>query len=193
MKRMPLFFVLIAVLFTGSLFAQEAPTGVERKGFVIGLGVGVGAISIADSNAETPFDEAQGGLSLPNLKIGFMLSDRMALLATFPGMIYEVDDRDRSFEAFIPSLQYWVNDRLWVNGGIGLAMDFPALYDMKGLEGDQFNLGCAVAVSAGFELVQRKNFALDLQSKIHLGRVFLDNDIERDAASFSVGVGFNWY
>ena len=135
----------------------------------------------------------QGGISLPNLKFGWMLNDRLALMATLPGMIYDFEDHDRSFEAFIPSLQYWVGDRWWVNGGMGLAMDFPAFYEVEDIKNEEWNFGFAVAVSTGYEIIQRGNFAIDLQSKIHLGRVFLDNDQHRDAAAFTVGIGFNWY
>ncbi len=187
-----LLFVLFT-LFTLSAFGQGAEPAIEREGFVIGFGIGGGVISVSDSNQEVPFDKASGGISLPNLKIGWMLSERMALLATFPGMIYEYEGRDRSFEAFIPSLQYWPSSRWWVNGGIGLAMDFPAFYEVDDFKDEDWNFGCAVAAGTGYEIVQKKNFALDIQSKIHLGRAFLGNDQHRDGAAFTLGLGFNWY
>ncbi len=177
-----------------SVFAQGFGTStIERKGFVIGFGVGGGVISIADSGQENPFDEASGGISLPNLKIGMMLNEKTALLATFPGMIYKLEGKDRSFETFIPSLQYWLKDRWWVNGGVGLAMDFPAFYETDDFKDEDFNFGCAVAFSTGYEIVQRKNFALDLQTKIHMGRAFMGENQHRDGVAFTVGLGFNWY
>ena len=176
-----------------AVFGQNNGYTIERKGFVFGFGIGGGVISIADSNDEVPFDEAQFGISLPNLKFGWMLNDYLAILATFPGMIYDYEGKDRSFEAFIPSVQYWVNDRWWINGGIGLAMDFPALYEVDDLKNEDWNFGGAVALSTGFELVQNKRYALDLQTKLQMGRVHLDNDEHRDGVSFSIGLGFNWY
>lgn len=187
-------FLIIALIFcTSTLVAQDVEPGVERKGFVIGIGVGVGTISMANSNDEVPFDEGQGGLSLPNLKLGWMVHDRLAILAAFPGMVYEHEGIDRSFEAFVPSVQYWLNDQWWINGGFGLAMDVPAFYEFDALDDADWNFGCALALSAGYEFVQRKNFTIDFQTKLHLGRVYWDNDEYRDAAVFTVGVGFNWY
>lgn len=187
---------LLIILFTFctlTTFAQNDENTIEREGFVIGFGIGGGVISISDSNQEVPFDKAEGGLSLPNLKIGWMLNNRLALLATFPGLIYEYEGDDRSFEAFIPSLQYWVKDRWWINGGVGLAMDLPAFYEVDNFKDEDWNFGCAVAISTGYELVQKKRYAFDLQSKIHMGRVFLDNDQHRDGVAFTIGLGFNWY
>ena len=189
MKNVLLFALLVSAL---NLFAQNGET-VERKGFVIGLGISGGVISISDSNSENPFDKASGGLSLPNLKLGMMLSDRVALLATFPGMIYEYDGKDRSFEGLVPAIQYWVDNRWWVSGGVGLAIDAPAFYEVKKFKDETFNFGCAVTLSSGYELHQNDNFTIDLQSKIHLGRVFLEGDDYRDGAAFSVGIGFTWY
>lgn len=187
--------LLIAIfsVFSLAAYSQQFEGSVQREGFVIGFGVGAGVISIADSNAENQFDKANGSISFPDLKIGWMLNNRTALLATFPGLIYEYEGHDRSFESIIPSLQYWVTDRWWINGGIGLAIDAPAFYDYEKNVNDNWNFGCAVAASTGYEIYQNKNFTIDLQSRIHLGTVFLDNDLHRDAAAFSVGVGFNWY
>ena len=186
-------FIIIFLSFcTLSLTAQDLEPSVERKGFVIGIGVSAGAISISDNTQEVPFDKAHGGFSLPNLKIGFMLTERMALLATFPGMNYEYEGKDRSFDALVPTLQYWVSDRWWVNGGFGLAMDLPAFYE-KNARNEDYNFGCAVAAGVGYEVVQSGKFTIDIQSNVQLGRVFLDEGVYRDAAAISFGVGFNWY
>lgn len=186
-------FILILTFCTLSAFGQDFEPTLERNGFIFGFSVGGGVVSISDSNQEVPFDEAQGGISFPDLKFGWMVNDRLAILATMPGMIYEYEGKDRSFDAFIPSVQYWVKDRWWINGGIGLAMDFPALYEVSRIKDEDWNFGCAVAASTGFELVHKKNFVLDLQSKILLGQVFLDNDQHRDGVAFTIGLGFNWY
>jgi hypothetical protein len=186
MKYLIAFTLLIATL---SLHGQN----IERRGFVIGLGIGGGIIDIQDSGAESTLDKTTGALSLPNLQMGFMLSERTALLVSIPGAIYEHDGRDRSFEAFIPSLQHWVGDNWWVRGGVGLAMDMPALYDLKDLDDPEFNIGYAMAASTGVELVQRGSFALDLQGRIQYGRAYLDNDAHRDGLIMTVGLGFTWY
>lgn len=189
MKHLLIIVLMLAATFS---FAQNNNT-IKREGFVFGFGVGGGVLSIANSYDENPFDEAQGGISLPNLKIGWMLNERLAVLATFPGLIYEFEGKDRSFEGFIPTIQYWVKDRWWINGGVGLSMDMPAFYEVENIKDEDWNFGCAVSASTGYEIVRRNNFALDLQTRIHLGRAFLGDDEYRDGAAFTIGVGFNWY
>lgn len=185
--------VTLVVMFLGiSSYAQDT-VRIERKGFVLGLGLGVGAISISDADTAQDFDKGQGAITLPNLKFGYMLNEKTALLLTTSGMIYNLEGNDRSFETLLPSVQYWVNDNWWLNGGIGLALDMPALYDIKDNVNDDFNFGCGIGLAAGREVYKKKNFAIDLQAQITLGRTFLKGDGHRDAATFSVGVGFNWY
>ncbi len=184
--------ILFITLCTFSLFGQETNSTIERKGFVIGFGIGGGVISISDSDQEVPFDEAQGGGSFPNLKLGWMVNDRLAILGIYSGMSYDYQDKDRSFDAFMPSVQYWLKDRWWVNAGVGLAMDFPAIYE-DNIKDENWNFGKAVAFSTGYELVQKKKFALDLQTQLLMGTSYVGKNKHRDAVVFSVGLGFNWY
>ncbi len=183
--------ILVFAICTITAFGQDAGSTIERKGFVFGFGIGGGVVSISDSNQEVPFDEAQGGISFPSIKFGWMLNDRLAIMATTAGLIYENEGKDRSFDAFIPSVQYWVGDRWWINGGVGLAMDAPAFYEK--LKDEDWNYGVAVALSSGYELVQKQKYALDLQTRLHLGSVSLENDGRRDGVTFTIGLGFNWY
>lgn len=177
-------------------YSQKGINQIERKGFVIGFGVGAGVISTSDSDQQIPFDEAQGGVTFPNLKIGWMVNDRLAILGLYTGKLYEYENKHRSFDALIPSVQYWVKDRWWVNAGVGIAMDFPAIYRATievNLKDEDWNFGKALALSTGYELVQKKKFTLDLQTQLLVGTTSLDNDQHRDAVIFSIGLGFNWY
>jgi len=186
---------LLIIVFTFCMhysYGQSEPTEIERNGFVIGFGIGGGVISISNSDQEVPFDEAQGGGSFPNLKLGWMLNDRLAVLGLYAGMGYDYEGKDRSFDAFMPSVQYWVKDRWWINAGAGLAMDFPAIYE-DNIGDEDWNFGGAVSFSTGYELVQKKNFALDLQTQLQMGWSNLDNDIDREVVILSIGLGFNWY
>lgn len=167
-------------------------SGSQRDGFLFEASLGGGIISVEDSDGAQSFDKVQGGISFPELKLGYMLNDRFALTASMPGMIYGFQGYDRHFGGFIPSVQYWAKDNWWIHGGVGLAMDSPALYDIKG-ENDVWNFGCAVMASTGYEVVKKENFALNIQSKLVLGRTSLDNDVKRDAVSISIGVGFSWF
>lgn len=164
----------------------------QRDGFIIEFSVGGGSISVEDSAGIQTFDKSQGAFTFPDVKLGYMLNDNLAVTISVPGMIYEFQGSDRHFGGFIPSVQYWVKDRWWIHGGIGLAIDSPALYDIENDVNDDWNFGCAVKASTGYEIYKKKNFALNLQSNLMLGRAALDGDAHRDAVTFNVGLGFSW-
>ncbi|MCX7549649.1 hypothetical protein [Xanthomarina sp. F2636L] len=195
-KNMKLKMAVIALtLLTTITFAQNnstKETTFQREGFLFEMGLGGGVISIEDSEDIQTFDKSQGAITFPELKLGYMLNDKLAITAAMPGMIYEFQDNDRHFGSFIPSVQYWIKDHWWIHGGIGLAIDGPALYDIND-DNDEWNFGCAVMASSGYEVYKKKNFALNIQSKIILGRAFLDGDVNRDAVLFSLGLGFSWF
>lgn len=169
---------------------QETTT--QRDGFIIEFSVGGGSISVEDSAGIQTFDKSQGAFTFPDVKLGYMLNENLAVTISVPGMIYELQGSDRHFGGFIPSVQYWVKDRWWIHGGIGLAIDSPALYDIENDVNDDWNFGCAVKASTGYEIYKKKNFALNLQSNLMLGRAALDGDAHRDAVTFNVGLGFSW-
>ncbi|WP_240472168.1 hypothetical protein [Christiangramia echinicola] len=187
-------FVAFALV-SSMTYAQNADsetTTTQRDGFIIEFSVGGGLISLEDSEGIQTFDKSQGTFVFPDLKLGYMLNENLAITAAMPGNIYEFKDNDRNFGGFIPSLQYWVKDNWWIHGGIGLAIDSPALYDIKDDVNDDWNFGCAVMASTGNEIYKKKNFALNVQSKLVLGRASLDGDAHRDAVIFNVGLGFSW-
>ena len=164
----------------------------QREGFMFEFTVGGGIISIEDGEGIQTFDESQGTFVFPDIKLGYMLNEKLAITVSMPGNIYKFQDNDRNFGGFIPSVQYWVKERWWIHGGIGLAIDSPALYDIKDDVNDDWNFGTAVMVSSGYEMYKKKNFALNVQSKLVLGRASLEGDAHRDAVIFNVGLGFSW-
>jgi len=181
-------------LVSSMTYAQNTnpETSTHRNGFIIEFSVGGGLISLEDSEGIQTFDKSQGTFVFPDLKLGYMLNEKLAITAAMPGNIYEFQDNDRNFGGFIPSVQYWVKERWWIHGGIGLAIDSPALYDIEDDVNDDWNFGTAVMVSSGYEIYKKKNFALNVQSKLVFGHVSLDGDANRDAAIFNVGLGFSW-
>ena len=181
-------------LLSSITYAQSTDSEIttQRQGFIFEFTIGGGIISIEDSAGIQTFDKSQGTFVFPDLKFGHMLNENLAITLSMPGNIYDFQDNDRHFGGFIPSLQYWVKERWWIHGGIGLAIDSPALYDIKDNENDDFNFCCAVMASTGYEIYKKKNFALNVQSKLVLGRAFLDGDAHRDAVIFNVGLGFSW-
>ncbi len=194
-KQMVLKMACVAFAFVSSTtYAQNADseTTTQRDGFIFEFVVGGGLISLEDSEGIQTFDKSQGTFVFPDVKFGYMLNEKLAITAALPGNIYEFEDNDRNFGGFIPSVQYWVKDRWWIHGGIGLAIDSPALYDIKDDVNDDWNFGCAIMASTGYEIYKKKNFALNVQSKLVLGRASLEGDAHRDAVLFNVGLGFSW-
>jgi len=196
MKKKLLRTVCVAFALLSSItYAQNtgSETTTLRDGFIFEFVVGGGIISLEDSAGIQTFDTSQGAFVFPDLKFGYMLNDKLAITASLPGNIYEFQDNDRHFGGFIPSLQYWIKDRWWIHGGVGLAIDSPALYDIEDDVNDDWNFGFAVMASTGYEIYKKKKFALNVQSKLVLGSVFLDGDAHRDAVIFNVGLGFSWF
>ena len=194
-KQMALKMACVALALSSSIsYAQNtnSETTTQRNGFIVEFVVGGGIISVEDSAGIQTFDKSQGTFVFPDLKFGYMLNENLAITVSLPGNIYEFQDNDRNFGGFIPSVQYWVKDRWWIHGGIGLAIDSPALYDIKDDVNDDWNFGCAVMASTGYEIYKKKNFALNFQSKVVLGRASLDGDMHRDALLFNIGLGFSW-
>lgn len=181
-------------LVSGITGAQNTNTETtnQREGFMFEFTVGGGIISIEDSEGIQTFDESQGTFVFPDIKLGYMLNEKLAITVSMPGNIYKFQDNDRNFGGLIPSVQYWVKDCWWIHGGIGLAIDSPALYDIKDNVNDDWNFGVAVMASTGYEIYKKKNFALNVQSKLVLGNVSLDGGADRDAVIFNIGLGFSW-
>ena len=162
----------------------------ERKGFVIGVGIGAGALTLnANDTIHTDFST-----TLPNIKVGYMLHKRFALLALLPGANYKYNGKDRGFEGAIIAGQYWLKDNWWVLGGTGLTFDAPAFYTVKEPNTAGFYTGFpAFTFATGYEVWRKGRFALDLQYRIFLGKSNLPNDGQREGISNMFIVGFNWY
>lgn len=186
------FLILILTILVNYSFAQtnfgSKPT--ERKGFVIGLGVGAGALTLS------AYDTIQTSFSttLPNLKVGYMITNRLAILALLPGANYKYNEIDRGFEAVIIAGQYWIKDNWWVMGGTGLTFDAPAFYTVNDPKTAEFNTGIpAITFATGYEIWRKGRFALDLQYRIFNGKSSLPNGGQRKGVSNMLIVGFNWY
>jgi hypothetical protein len=181
---------IILMLSSMQAFAQDNQPEPNRNGFVIGVSAGAGYLSIEGDAAPETFED--GDISFPNLKIGWMLTPNTALLLSMPGMAYEAQGVDRSFDALIPSVQHWVRPNWWINGGVGLGLDTPAFYEDKVKGQDKLIMGPAFMISTGYEVYKKGTFAIDLQGTIHAGHMYTDGD-HYDAGAIHVGVGFNFY
>ncbi|PWN07382.1 hypothetical protein [Rhodohalobacter mucosus] len=181
--------LLIMILASVQAVAQNNESEPTRKGFVIGLSAGAGYLSIEGDAAPAVYED--GKFSWPNLKIGWMIRSNTAVLLSLPGMAYESEGVDRSFDAIVPSIQHWVLPKWWINGGIGLGLDTVAFYE-NDHDQDSLNLGTAFMISSGYEIYRKGKFTIDLQGTIQAGRMHT-NDTHYDAGMVFAGVGFNFY
>jgi len=104
---------ILLVILAYPSFAQDNHQVIERKGFIFGTSTGMSFLNL--TIAGLPSQNVVSA-SIPNFKIGSMISNNMAILLHMPGSIYKYNrmgrKRDRGFEGIIPSLQYWNNHKI---------------------------------------------------------------------------------
>lgn len=148
-------FVAFALV-SSTTYAQNADSETtQRDGFIFEFVVGE-ALSVQKIVLVFKPSTKHKEPSFSRFKVWTHVKRKLAITLSLPGNIYEFQDNDRNFGGVIPSLQYWVKDRWWIHGGIGLAIDSPALYDIKDEVNDDWNFGCAVMASTGYEFYKRK-------------------------------------
>lgn len=186
----------ICAISLGQLAQAQDNMEFKRKGFVFGTSLG-GAIT----SLEFP-DKSQNETDLAiNLKVGYMLNPNLAILLTSNISIYDYSgfgrDRKRDFGVLAPSVQYWMNDKLWLLGGIGMGGDNPVFWDIKNPDTDpletKYYPGLGLIGSVGYEIYQSKNnFTVDIKARTMYRKVNLQ---EGNTTGFSYGIliGINFY
>ncbi|MEM9324972.1 MAG: hypothetical protein AAGA85_04930 [Bacteroidota bacterium] len=178
---------VLGVAIAAAAFAQEErPT---RQGFAFGGYLGAGAIYFSSGNAG---NDTQGHVTLLNFQAGHLFNDRFGIFLKTAGNSYEVEGRDRSLDGYIVSAQYWTSDKFWISGGYGPAMDIRAFWESKS-ESEGVNWGHGVLLAGGYEVMQRKKWALDLQTRLYMASVKLDDGARREATTVSLGVGITFF
>ena len=196
MKSILITVVLLSFVFTKSAFGQE-DNAIQRKGFVFGTSYGIGysILNFPDKK------QSELGFAL-DVKLGYMIKPDLALLLTTNVSIYDYSgfgrDRKRDFGILAPIVQYWVNDKFWVLGGVGLGGDNPVFWDIDfdnvdddPLETKYYN-GLGLVAATGYEIYQRKNMAVDIKTKISYRNVEMQEG-KTNGVSFSFLVGINLY
>lgn len=194
MKSILFVTILLSLMFCQNAFSQSDNT-IQRKGFVFGTSYGTGysVLKFPDKN------QSELGFAL-DLKIGYMIKPNLALLLSTNVSIYDYSgfgrDRKRDFGILAPAAQYWINDKFWVLGGIGLGGDNPVFWDIKNADTDpletKYYNGLGFIVATGYEVYQRKNFAVDLKGKVSYRNVEMQEG-KTNGVSFAFLVGINLY
>lgn len=188
--------VLLSFVFIKNTFAQK-DKAVQRKGLVLGTSYGAGysILNFQDKN------QSELGFAL-DVKLGYMIKPDLALLLTTNVSVYDYlgfgRDRKRDFGILAPSVQYWVNDKFWVLGGVGMGGDNPVFWDIdfENVDSDpletKYYYGLGFVTALGYEIYQRKNMAIDLKTKLSYRNVEMQEG-KTNGISFALLVGINFY
>ncbi len=187
--------IICTILLMQTIQAQEK-SSFQRKGFVFGTALGGSVSSLKFPNKS----QHQANLGI-DLKIGYMLNSNLAILLTSNIAIYDYSgfgrDRKRDFGIIGPSAQYWLKDKLWLLGGIGIGGDNPVFWDIKNTDSDALELkyyaGLGLVAAVGYEIYQsKKNFTIDVKARTMYRNVKMQ---EGNTTGFSYGilVGINFY
>ena len=146
--------VTLAVAFLG--LTRDA-SAIERKGFIIGFGVGRGKMTCKDCASRTgPF---------ASIHIGGMITEKLALVMDY-SEVSRTTDSDAFSSVAGPALQYWVSPRVWVEGGVGGSHRSSGQSLYRGSKA-----GLAFLAGVGVDVVQKGRFAIDLQARFTTARV----------------------
>lgn len=181
--------IYLTITFLFAAFALDAQT-IDREGLTFGASIGAGVLHFTSGMNG---NETSGNVSLPNLKVGWMFNQNLGVFLNAPGQLYSENGKDRGFEGLIPSVQYWPAEKFWVGAGFGLAMDFPAFYEVKKIKHEEWNTGKGALLSVGYEIMQGSNWTMDIQSKALMSSFKLDDGTRKEGANFTIGVGFNFF
>jgi hypothetical protein len=192
-RKLWLYGVIIALCCAGNTFAQSSNSNnfERKKGFTYGGGLGGGVLSInTNDTTNTSF-----AATLPNIKIGYVFSEKFAINILAAETHYMQEGEYRGFVGLVFTGQYWVKDKWWVLGGAGLSLNSPALWNaIKKFDSSDFHTGFpALTFATGYEIYRKGNFALDVHYRLFHGTVKLENDGKRSGTGHMLVIGFNWY
>ena len=189
MKSLTLFAICCLISISASAQSQNEPT---RKGFVFGFSSG-----IANSHIKFPSKKQNNTNFALNWKVGYMLNPKLALLINGAVSVYEYDLSDRKrlrdFGGVFASAQYFMTDKFWALGGVGIGTDAPVFYDIKpeNTVETKYYSGLGLVSSVGYEIYRKNNFALDLQARINYTTVNLPiGKTNGFTTAFLVGINF---
>lgn len=189
--------LVILLLCTSShVYSQiEKTSSFERKGFIIGASVGPSVVNLIRSKQPNQTDF---GVSI-TWKIGAMISNSTSIiLLGGASAVYDYNGmgrpRKRGFEGLFVASQHWIGNRHWIMGGIGATADAPVFYDLEvdNKNEQKYYWGPGVIIGTGYELLQKKKFALDIQTKLHYGYANVPEG-RNTGLAFNIGLGINWY
>lgn len=169
-------FLFVVAVMAVSLLPGPRADAVERDGLFYGLSGGFGRITCdgCDSLSGFGFD----------FHTGYPLSGELALVAEGYGVAHPEKGATLTNFILAGAVQYWPGDRFWVKGGVGAGQ----LDVSDGNSRLVSDTALAMMAAAGYEVVQRGTFTVDLQGRF--GNTRFDGGAVN---MMSAHVGVNWY
>ncbi|MBX7187127.1 MAG: outer membrane beta-barrel protein [Vicinamibacteria bacterium] len=166
----------LATLALAFMTMSRDASAIERKGFIIGVGVGGGSMGCDGCKSTSGVAAA--------FHVGGMLTEKVALVLDSSGISRSEDGGTLSSVVAGPAVQFWHSPRVWVKGGVGGGF-LQASYDKVTVTSDA---GLGFMGGLGVDVLQKKKFTIDLQFRVTTAK------IEGDRYNNVFGlVGFNFY
>jgi hypothetical protein len=167
---------IVAVSAVVALLALAPPpaSAVDREGFLIGVGLSGGRIDCTGCTSTAAL-----GLQL---HLGGSFSKRVALVADVFVLGRSEEGTDLSTISLAATGLYWVTPRLFLGLGLGVGSNMIDTGNVTTSSETSF----AFTVQAGFEIVQRRSFVLDVRSRY-------DRIPDLDMDNVALGLAVSWY
>jgi len=127
----------------------QAPVN-HRQGFTFEANIGVGFMWATVEDDESDKKVALGGI---DVGLGGWINERMAITARIAGVTYTESEGDidlRWTTGFAgPSLQYWLDDHVWLGGGAGFGVVALSI-DGPGGDDSDSEVGFGLDLRAGY-------------------------------------------
>ncbi len=166
--------------------APPPALGVVRDGWFLGGSIGLGNMTTTTVDAGEDL-----GIFALNGHFGAMVTPRMALTVEIGADVYEYDQRDYHQTSLVMgyiglAVKYWATPKLWLKGGLTKAKSTLTS------DGEiwQESEGAGFIGAIGYEIVQRRNWTVDIQFRITAASY---DEEATESDSTALQVGFNWY
>lgn len=168
--------------------AAADPVSRHRDGATFGIGVGGGHMGCTVDGEPCSDDSTRpaGGI---NLRAGWMLTPRLALTGDVWGMAHQDERLTVRQGIFAGKVRSWILDRLWLEGGLGVARASTELDLGLGQTMSESETVPAIVGGIGVELIRTPSMGVDVQ--LDAGTGFYDDEVR--VHQVALGAALNFY
>ncbi len=170
-----------------------APVGAHadtpRHGLFVGASGGGGVLARRDCQGTDCTEEEFGRVSLPNLRLGYRLSNRFALEFHIAGGVHEHAGERRAFDALLVSAKWWALTALWISAGTGIGEELPPAFEGSG----PLYIGAGAMAGMGYEFYRGDSLVFDLSIRATTGRLGKDASASIENVALDGLLGITWY